>query len=342
MHSDAYTPYPSLLGSDTLVVGGEEPGKIEGVLFQEMLAAYLNATTSRDMHYDTNTQGRLTNNTMATTVLNLIENEEGCEPGEFWEGDIETCLSCPLSFDVTFSKEALEFQVLSKEEALSEVITLKNHEQFGVAVIPKRLPKWLGFSYSGDTMLGDDAPTPLGPGETMNLKVEIDPRQLEEGTTHLTIGFGLLDGGDYPGCVAQDATFDVTTRVYPMENKNYLGGIRAVGLSLFAIIAFTSISFASFVLCHREQQIVRALQPVFLVTICFGVFVMGSALIPLSIDDEIATQKGCDVKCMALPWLLCMGFSIAMSALIAKLWRINQLFNARNTLRRFQVRAKDV
>jgi len=45
---------------------------------------------------------------------------------------------------------------------------------------------------------------------------------------------------------------------------------------------------------------------------------------------------------MALPWLLSMGFSIAMSALFAKLWRINRLFNASNSFRRVCVNAKDV
>ena len=160
----------------------------------------------------------------------------------------------------------------------------------------------------------------------------------------MTIGFGVLDGGEggYLGCVGKDATFDITMRVYPTNNLNQLGPIRAVGFTLFAVIAFTSISFAAFVFCHRRQKVVRALQPIFLVTICFGVLVMGSTLVPLSIDDEIASQRGCDVKCMSLPWLLSFGFSIAMSALIAKLWRINKLFGATRRFRRVQVRAKDV
>lgn len=162
------------------------------------------------------------------------------------------------------------------------------------------------------------------------------------GTFHITIGFGVLDGGEYPGCVGQDATFDITLKVYPTEQKNQLGSISAVGFTLFAIIAFTSIAFATFVYCNRQQQVVRALQPIFLGTISFGVLTMGGAIIPLSIDDEKATQRGCDIKCMALPWLLCLGFSIAMSALFAKLLRINKLFNPRNSLRRVTVRAKDV
>ena len=224
----------------------------------------------------------------------------------------------------------------------TKTVFLKNHEQFDVAVIPKRLPKWLKFDSLDERYAGANSPTPLGPGETLHLSMEVDPSEVEEGTAYLTIGFGVLDGGEYQSCVGQDATFDITMRVYPTEQKNQLGSIQAAGFALFAVIAFTSISFVAFVFCSRRQQVVRALQPIFLVTICFGVLVMGSTIVPLSIDDETASQRGCNIKCMALPWLLSMGFSIAMSALFAKLWRINRLFNASNGFQRVRVNAKDV
>jgi len=69
---------------------------------------------------------------------------------------------------------------------------------------------------------------------------------------------------------------------------------------------------------------------------------MGTSIGPLSIDDEIASDHICDMSCMATPWLLSMGFTIAMSALFSKLWRINKLFGQRPTLQRRQVREKDV
>ena len=45
---------------------------------------------------------------------------------------------------------------------------------------------------------------------------------------------------------------------------------------------------------------------------------------------------------MATPWLLSIGFTVAMSALFSKLWRINRLFNSGNNMRRTRVRAQDV
>lgn len=340
---DAYTPYPSLLGSDTLLVQGERPGKIESVLFQEMLSSFLNSTTSIETPYDTRilSQPRLINDTTATEVLNLVESEDSCAPGMFWKDQIQTCLSCPLEFDVSFSKERIEFDV-ERDQSQADTIVLKNHEQFGVAVVPKKPPSWLKFTSEDIVYSGNDMLTYLDPGESIFLSVEVDPDELKTGTTHLTAGFGVLDGGEYPGCVGSDVSFDITLKVYPDEEKNQLGLIRAVGVTLFAIVALTSVSFAIFVYYYRKQQVVKALQPIFLVTISFGVLVLGSTMIPLSIDDEIASQRGCDMKCKSMPWLLFMGFSISNSALLAKLWRINRVFGASNSFRRVQVTAKDV
>jgi len=108
---DAYTPFPSLLGSNALVVEGEQPGKIKGFLFQELLADYLANTTTAEMPYRTwlQTQARLVNLTSTIEVMNFIETEDGCVPGMFWKADIETCLSCPADVDVTFSKQDIEF-----------------------------------------------------------------------------------------------------------------------------------------------------------------------------------------------------------------------------------------
>ncbi|KAL7545481.1 hypothetical protein ACHAWF_008832 [Thalassiosira exigua] len=330
---DAYALFPSLLDSTALTVEGEQPE----------VASFLDQSTSSELVYNSSTQGRLVNDTSVTEALNLIQTEDTCAPGEYWKSDIETCLLCPIDFDVSFSRQKIELEVVSHRDAQSVTVALKNHEQFGVAVIPKKLPHWLKFSSIDFGYTGTESPSSLGPGESLRLSMVVDPSDLEEGTAYLTIGFGVLDGGDYLGCVGQDATFDLTMRVLPTEQKNQLGSIRAVGFTLFGIIAFTSISFAAFVFCHHQQQIVRALQPIFLVTICFGVLVLGTAIVPLSLDDEtITSQKGCDIKCMSLPWLIIMGFSISISALFAKLWRINRLFNADNSFRRVQVRAKDV
>ena len=338
---DGYKPFPSLLGSDNLVVEGEQPGTvIEGVLFQEMVADYLNASSSIDSPYKTVTQSRLVNDTTATEILSLIQSEDSCIPGEYWEEDIQTCMSCPVNFDVTFSKELIEFEATDRDRV--ESITLTNREDFYVAIIPKKLPDWLLLDSAQSVYAGSDTPTILRAGESLQFSVSIISSELQEGTVYVTIAFGVLDGGHYHGCIGSDADFDITMRVLPAQQLNQLGPIRVAGFTLFGIIAITSISFSVFIICHRQQQVVKALQPIFLLCISGGVLVLGSAIIPLSFDDEIASQRGCDVSCMALPWLICLGFSVAISALFAKLWRINRLFAASRSCRRVQVRVKDV
>ena len=92
-----------------------------------------------------------------------------------------------------------------------------------------------------------------------------------------------------------------------------------------AILAgMLSLFLTGWVFRYRQIQVVRTLQPTFLVTISMGVLVMALAMIPMSIDDEIAPQRISDMSCMSLPWLLSLGFSFAMSALFAKLWRIER------------------
>eukprot|EP00566_Odontella_aurita_P015761 CAMPEP_0113582996 /NCGR_PEP_ID=MMETSP0015_2-20120614/32248_1 /TAXON_ID=2838 /ORGANISM="Odontella" /LENGTH=287 /DNA_ID=CAMNT_0000487777 /DNA_START=121 /DNA_END=981 /DNA_ORIENTATION=- /assembly_acc=CAM_ASM_000160 len=68
---------------------------------------------------------------------------------------------------------------------------------------------------------------------------------------------------------------------------------------------------------------------------------MGCTLIPLSIDDGIATERGAGIACMTVPWLFFMGFVITFSALFSKLWRINKIFQQSN-FKKIKVQARDV
>lgn len=70
---------------------------------------------------------------------------------------------------------------------------------------------------------------------------------------------------------------------------------------------------------------------------CFGTLIAGLAIIPLSIDDEKHTQKGCDIACMASPWLISIGFITCFSALFSKIWRVNKIFHNLNRFRRMKV-----
>jgi hypothetical protein len=91
-------------------------------------------------------------------------------------------------------------------------------------------------------------------------------------------------------------------------DMNYIGsGLRIVGLIMSGIVLLLSASFSIWTHLRRDSRVVKASQPVFLHIICFGTFLMGSAIIPLSFDEEIASQNGSSIACMAVPWLLCVG-----------------------------------
>jgi len=66
-----------------------------------------------------------------------------------------------------------------------------------------------------------------------------------------------------------------------------------------------------------------------------------SAIIPLSIDDALASRQGCKVACMAAPWLFFFGFAFTFAALFSKTWRVNKLFHSAS-IRRMKVTAFDV
>lgn len=68
---------------------------------------------------------------------------------------------------------------------------------------------------------------------------------------------------------------------------------------------------------------------------------MASTLIPLSVDDNVAGTHGASIACQASPWLFCIGWVISVSALFAKLWRINKIFHAKQ-FRRVVVTKYDV
>lgn len=54
---NAYNPFPTYLGSDELTLSGEHPGKISSILYQEIIAQYMNATTGMTQPYNTTIQG---------------------------------------------------------------------------------------------------------------------------------------------------------------------------------------------------------------------------------------------------------------------------------------------
>jgi gamma-aminobutyric acid type B receptor len=73
-----------------------------------------------------------------------------------------------------------------------------------------------------------------------------------------------------------------------------------------------------------------------------GAGILGSAIIPMGIDDGVASVEACSKACMAIPWLLVLGWTIVFAALFSKLTRMCMVFNSAARFRRVTVTEKDV
>jgi hypothetical protein len=101
--------------------------------------------------------------------------------------------------------------------------------------------------------------------------------------------------------------------------------VRGICLGLTAASMGLSVAFFVLTFLKRKHRVIRAAQPPFLMLVCVGTLVMASAIIPASIDDSVASQKGCNIACVLRPWLSTCGFTVAFSSLFSKLWRINKV-----------------
>lgn len=115
--------------------------------------------------------------------------------------------------------------------------------------------------------------------------------------------------------IFNDGTSTIQPDLPPLTTDyNYIGtGLRAAGLVMACVVLLLCAGFAGFTIYYRKARAVKASQPIFLLLLIGGIFLMGSSIIPLSIDDEITSAEGCTVACMAVPWLFCTGFSIAFA-----------------------------
>ena len=126
-----------------------------------------------------------------------------------------------------------------------------------------------------------------------------------------------------------------------LEENLLTTGWRAAGLAICGLALALSIGFAAWVVVKRESRVVRASQPIFLLFICLGSFIFASSIIPLTIDEGVASMEGCTIACTSFIWLLSIGFSIVFSALFTKTYRVNKIFHQPN-FKRVKVTALDV
>jgi len=339
---DVFDPFPELLGLG-FDIEGEVPAEPDDSRYvQEVVASFLNSQHSMSP-YNTKIQGRLVNDTARVEAMNLVQTEEGCEEGTYWIESIKTCQTCPEERRVAFSENLVELEAVQGTRSDPATISIVNTDVYPVDVVVIDVPIWAELSYvdppeilfEGDSKL-------LGPGGRFVLNV-IATASLNVGTAVGAVQFGVRDSA-YPGCFGSSSfSFDIDVTVLPADNLNHLGtGIRAAGYSLMSIVIGASIGFAIFTAVKRRHKVIRASQPFFLITCCLGCFIFISTIGPLSVDDSIASQRGCDIACAATPWLASVGFTTIFSALFAKIWRINKIWKNSDQFRRVKISEQDV
>ena len=116
----------------------------------------------------------------------------------------------------------------------------------------------------------------------------------------------ISSSGKFLGIATIDVTVDALCygdQCNEPVNYNYLTNIRGVGLTFCAIAMVLALGSGVWTQVHRMHRVVIASQPFFLRIICIGCLIMASSIIPLSIDDSVASPEGCSKACMAFPWV---------------------------------------
>ncbi|KAJ3211743.1 hypothetical protein HDU67_004325 [Dinochytrium kinnereticum] len=101
-----------------------------------------------------------------------------------------------------------------------------------------------------------------------------------------------------------------------IRSTGYLGlgfQVIAAALSLSSIILFFTIWW------NKQHKILRTSSPMFMLTMVIGTHLAYSSVF-------VYTGEPTHVKCILQPWLLVMAFSVTVSALLAKNWRVYRIF----------------
>jgi len=146
---------------------------------------------------------------------------------------------------------------------------------------------------------------------------------------------------------------------HPHEDYNYISdALIILGYVFFAIQALASLFAIAWMIYNRKATVVRASQPEFLSLVAIGCVIFAATILPLSVQGRYRFERNAitlqetetlsedtqlvDAACMAVPWLICIGFVLIYSALIAKLRRIHTIMVSSLSLKRIQVTREKV
>jgi len=147
--------------------------------------------------------------------------------------------------------------------------------------------------------------------------------------------------GDEPA-----ATTDTTTMMADdsdiEQDYNLLNEpARIVGLVLMSLSLALAVYLMAWTFWHRTSSpVVKAMQPAFLVMLPFGAALSLLSIVPLGLNEY--NTANINAACISFSWLESLGDTVVLIALVAKLWRLNQVFHAAETFQRKVVTVKDV
>ena len=199
----------------------------------------------------------------------------------------------------------------------------------------EKYPPWFTF------LCESNAPFAIKAGKSLTLEFKAETKHIPGSASGL-IAYAIADD-EYPDCFFEQLLTVKTTMMVMYEvDLHQLDSIRPYGFVLAGIIALSSAICSLCVVRQSMHRVIRASQPLFLQIFCAGIMIMGLSIVPMGIDDSLAADRGCTIACMAMPWLLSMGFSIVFAALFCKIWRINQIVTACRNYQRVSVQPHHV
>ncbi|CAB9505757.1 Gamma-aminobutyric acid (GABA) B receptor [Seminavis robusta] len=147
----------------------------------------------------------------------------------------------------------------------------------------------------------------------------------------------------YHPWIYNDNTTNIPPSLPPFDHDYNMMplAVQVIGWLLGGFVICLSLIMIGWTWKNRKIYVVRAGQPQFLSQLCVGTLLMALAVIPMSAQGKHSNPR-LDMACMTSPWLICLGFVIAFSALFSKTWRLNQLMKSGMSMKRITVEAKDV
>jgi hypothetical protein len=128
--------------------------------------------------------------------------------------------------------------------------------------------------------------------------------KLPVGNTTGNLSFALYGNTSYPGCRASvNATLQLVAMGAPPD-YNDVGPLINLGWSMIGVIFMSCFLSAFWVFKNRQIRLVKVMQPLFLMAVCFGVFLVGIALMLFNFMflDKF-TIDGRTMLCRAQPWV---------------------------------------